>query len=208
MNKRKQEINGGKKMRRRLPVILLFVVLLFSCTTAEKASDPSVMSSSIYKTEWRWTAGDTAEFEGNIICDHVSEDNPVIISLSVDIMPEEAVTTAPFFRYVNGTKQSNRHPKSRITVSSSDRAIRFSGGWQLPEEVRIDEATIHLKVYNQNDELLAESDLRMENDQVIAGGSAYRLPELKNPILYIAAAAAIIWILALIRIIINRQRRS
>ena len=208
MNKIPKYRNGGKHMRRRLIFLIVMVVLLFSCTAkTENNMDPDVMSTSIYKTEWRWTPGDTAEFEGNIICDHVNEENPIILSLTVEVVPDGTAATAPFFRYVNGNKQSNRHPKSSITVSSSDQAIRFSGGWQMPEDVRIDEATIYLKIYNQKEELLAESELRMNNDQVIAGKSGYRFPEISSMIRYTAIAATIIWLFAVIRIIINRKRR-
>lgn len=192
-------------MGRRIWLMILSAVLIASFAGAEY--EPSVMSSSIYKTEWRWNPGDTAEFEGNIICDHVSENEPLTISLSVDVVPGGTEVSPPVFRYVNGQKQSNRHPKSEVTVTSSEQAIRFSGGWELPANYRIDEATIHLKVYNRKEELLGESELRMNNDQLISGGSENRLPDTGRFIRYILIAAALIWVLALIRIYINRKRR-
>ena len=208
MNKRAPETNGKSRISKRLCLWILIAVFVFAFPYAGADNVPSVMSSSIYKTDWRWNPGETAEFEGNIICDHVNEDNPLIISLSADVASDEAEVSAPVFRYVNGKKQSNRHPKSEVTVSASNQAIRFSGGWELPKDVRIDEATIHLKIYNQQEELLAESELRMKNDHVVAGGSGYRFPELSKPILYILIAAGAIWILAAIRIFINRKRRQ
>ena len=192
-------------MRRYIPVFISAAILIFSFAAAE--NEPSVLSSGIYKTVWRWDPGDTAEFEGNIICDHVDEDNPLTISLSAEVVSEETEISPPVFRYVNGKKQSNRHPKSEITVSSSGQAIRFSGGWELPKNVRIDEATIHLRIYNQQEELLAESELRMTNNQVVTGISGYRFPKPGPLIRYTAIAAAVIWVLAMIRILINRQRR-
>ena len=192
-------------MKKISGLLIVFILFLFTCAAAE--NDPSVMSSGIYKTIWRWGQGDTAEFEGNIICDHVTENNPLIITLSAEVLPENDEVSDPVFRYVNGKKQSNRHPKSEITVKSSEQAVRFSGGWKLPETVRIDEATIYLKIFNQEHELLAESELRMKNDQVVAGGTGFRFPELDGIVLYIAIASVIIWTLAGIRIFINRKRR-
>ena len=201
-------IKGNGNVRGRVKkhhLVLIAAILIFPCAAAE--NQPSVMSSGIYRTVWRWNPGETAEFEGNIICDHVDENHPLIISLSAEAVSDDTEVTSPVFRYVNGTKQSNRHPKSEITVTESNQSIRFTGGWKLPENVRIDEAVIHLKIYSQNEELLSESELRMKNDQVVAGATGYHFPELGKPVRYIIIAAAVIWILAVIRMIINRQRR-
>lgn len=194
------------RIRIRLLILISAVVLLVFDAPAER--DPFVMSSGIYKTEWRWEAGATAEFEGNMICENVSEDHPLIMSLSVDVLPEGTEKKEPHFTRVNGEKQSVKRPKSEITISSSDQAIRFSGGWEIPEGVRIEEATIHLKIYNQEYELLSESDLQMRNDQITAGETGYRFPEIGNRLWIIIGAAAAIWMMAVIRIIVNRQRRE
>lgn len=201
----REKRQGWRRMKRRLMFLTAAAVLLCFSSTAE--NDPFVMSSSIFKTEWRWEAGATAEFEGTMICGNVSEDQPLFMSLSVDVIPDNTEKTEPVFKTVNGKKQSIKRPKSEIAISSSDQAVRFSGGWTIPGEARIEEATIHLKIYNQNHELLAESDLQMRNDQIMAGESGYRFPEPGNKIRIIAAAAAVIWILALVRIIANRQGR-
>ena len=196
---------GGFRMIKRFWMLILISVLILLSGGA--GGELSVMSSSIYKTAWRWGPGDTAEFEGNIIFDHISEDQPLILSLSAEASPEEAAVTSPVFRVVNGKKQSNRHPKSEIQIYTSDPAVRFSGGWELPENIRIDEAAIHLRVFNQNQELLCESELRMRNDQVVAGETGYHLPELSTFILYILISAAVVWLFAGVRIYLNRQRR-
>ncbi len=199
--------NGDERMKKRIRVLAAAAVLLFSCATADTAP-PSVMSCSIYKTVWRWGAGQTAEFEGNIICDNVNSEQPLSVRLSVDVLPEKTEVKDPVFREVDGKPKGNRHPPKEISIDTSDHAIRFSGGWEIPGDSRIDEAVIHLKIYNKNDgELLGEAELRMRNDQITTGETGIRIPETGNKIWYLAAAAAVIWILAAIRIYLNRRER-
>ena len=182
------------------------VMLGLACAAAE--NEPSIMSVNIYKTDWQWKAGEggAVTFEGNMICEDVSEAHPLIMRLSVDVVKPETEATDPVFKKVNDKNQGNRHPPKEVTITSSESAIRFSGYWTLPEDTRIDEATIQLKVYNRNEELLAESDLQLKNDQMVVGDSGYRFPETGNLIKIIAGAAAVIWILAVIRITLNRKR--
>ena len=196
-------------MLKRLWAAMVAVAVILCIAAVSAESDPSIMSVNIYKTNWKWKAGEggAVTFEGNMICENVSEDHPVIMRLSVDVAKPETEAASPVFKIVNEKNQGNRHPPKEVTISSSEQAIRFSGYWTLPEDTRIDEATIHLRVYNQEEELLTEAELLLKNDQMVVGKSGYRFPETGNLIKIIAGAAAVIWILAVIRIIRNRKRR-
>ena len=197
----------GKTLIRRVRILVLASVLLCCCCAAAENA-PSVMSASIYKTEWQWQAGGFAEFEGNMICENASEEHPLTMRLSVSIVPDgtEGVKD-PLFTSVNGTKLTVRKQTGEYKITSSEQAVRFTGRWELPEDFRIDEAAIHLRIYSDSGDLLAESDLRMSNDQVTSGDTGYRFPETGNIIRIIVIAAAAIWIFAIIRIIRNRKRR-
>ncbi len=196
-------------MKKRFWAAVIAFFALFYDYGATAENTPSVMSVNIFKTDWQWKAGEggAVTFEGNMICENVSEERPLVMRLSAETAKPETETASPVFKKVNDKNQGNRHPPKEVTISSSEQAIRFSGYWTLPEDTRIDEATIYLRVYNQNDELLAEADLPLKNDQVVVGNSGYRFPETGDLIKVIAGAAAVIWILALIRIFRNRQRR-
>lgn len=145
--------------------ILCFIfIFLFAAGSAEEA--PIVISTGLYNADWEWTEDGTIEFNGDIDCIHVSEENPLIISLSVDVIPEGTETAAPVFRTVNGKKIPSRHPTSEITITFSEQTIQFSGAWIIPEGTVIDQAIIHLKIYNQKGELLAESNLWQNYNQI------------------------------------------
>ena len=194
--------------RRFWAIVTITVILLFNGASMAE-SGPSVMSSSIYRTDWQWKAGEggAVTFEGNVICENVSESNPLIMRLSADNIKPESDLSEPVFKKINEKNQGNRHPPKEVTITSSEQAIRFSGYWTLPEATRIDEALIHLKIYDRNEQLLSESELLLKNDQILIGNTESRLPETGNLIKILFAAAAFIWILAVVRIIRNRKRR-
>lgn len=193
-------------MKKRFFLFIVLFVLMYSWAVGE--SIPSVMSSSIYKTEWQWQPGGSATFEGNLICRNTSEDHPLVMRLRAETIPADpGMIKPPVFTSVNDQKLTVRKQKEEYPVSSSAQAIRFTGRWELPEDLRIDEAVIHLEIYNESGEMLSESALRMKNEQVSAGNTGYRFPNISQWIWIVFAAAALIWLLALIRIFRNRQRR-
>ena len=111
------------------------------------------------------------------------------------------------FSEVNGKKLSIRNQKDEYTVSlQAGSEIRFSGSWLIPENIHVSDIALVLTVLGPDGSILDEVSAPVSGNVSGSGPSGTMFPDLAAPIRYVLLAAAAVWILAAVRILIHQKR--
>ena len=182
-------------------LLLPLLFLLISCACA------SGISCEIIPAGSSWIPGESALFEGCVSADEtVSYDN-VMMKLSIRTDPVLSETGAIVFSEVNGKKLSIRNQKDEYTVSlQAGSEIRFSGSWLIPENIHVSDIALVLTVLGPDGSILDEVSAPVSGNVSGSGPSGTMFPDLAAPIRYVLLAAAAVWILAAVRILIHQKR--
>ena len=184
-------------------LLLPLLFLLISCACA------SGISCEIIPAGNSWIPGESALFEGCVSADEtVSYDN-VMMKLSIRTDPVLSETGAIVFSEVNGKKLSIRNQKDEYPVSlQSGSEIRFSGSWLIPENIHVSDAALVLTILDPDGSILDEVSAPLSGNESVSSPSVMMFPDLAAPIRYVLIAAAAVWTLAAVRILIHQKRRK
>ncbi len=184
-------------------LLLPLLFLLISCACA------SGISCEIIPAGSSWIPGESALFEGCVSADEtVSYDN-VMMKLSIRTDPVLSETGAIVFSEVNGKKLSIRNQKDEYPVSlQSGSEIRFSGSWLIPENIHVSDAALVLTILDPDGSILDEVSAPLSGSESVSSPSVMMFPDLAAPIRYVLIAAAAVWTLAAVRILIHQKRRK
>lgn len=184
-------------------LLLPLLFLLISCACA------SGISCEIIPAGSSWIPGESALFEGCVSADEtVSYDN-VMMKLSIRTDPVLSETGAIVFSEVNGKKLSIRNQKDEYPVSlQSGSEIRFSGSWLIPENIHVSDAALVLTILDPDGSILDEVSAPLSGNESVSSPSVMMFPDLAAPIRYVLIAAAAVWTLAAVRILIHQKRRK
>lgn len=200
---RKTEMTS--RMHRHIRVFLLTVLAIVLFTG--QATAASILSIHIERDEWSWIGDTAATFKGSLICQGVSEEDPVTLLLTIDASPEQPETGKPVFTSVGGKRLivKKQSPEYRLS-SVSTATTAFTGSWTIPAEGQYDEVTIRIDAVGNDGSILAQDSFVMTNNP--SGNVQVRkLPDPEKIIRPVIIAAAVIWVLAMIRILYHRHRR-
>ena len=190
-------------------LVLVYIFCLFPCYATEYGD----VTVSLQELEWTWEPLNIATFEGNVSFTGQAPEN-VILKLSLSVLPDESDPGEVVFQTVNEKKLTLRKQKPVYLFSpEGNDSCHFIGSWKTPEEVFFTRIDISCRIYNEDESiLLAESHLvfsRSSSDIAKINDGKIRLNyDFSTWTLYTAAAAAVIWILALIRIRLNKKRKK
>ena len=184
-------------------LLLPLLFLLISCACA------SGISCEIIPAGNSWIPGESALFEGCVSADEtVSYDN-VMMKLSIRTDPVLSETGAIVFSEVNGKKLSIRNQKDEYPVSlQAGSEIRFSGSWLIPENIHVSDAALVLTILDPDGSILDEVSAPLSGNESVSSPSVMMFPDLAAPIRYVLIAAAAVWTLAAVRILIHQKRRK
>ena len=184
-------------------LLLPLLFLLISCACA------SGISCEIIPAGSSWIPGESVLFEGCVSADEtVSYDN-VMMKLSIRTDPVLSETGAIVFSEVNGKKLSIRNQKDEYPVSlQSGSEIRFSGSWLIPENIHVSDAALVLTILDPDGSILDEVSAPLSGSESVSRPSVMMFPDLAAPIRYVLIAAAAVWTLAAVRILIHQKRRK
>ena len=155
-----------------------------------------------------WVPGESALFEGAVSADGTASYDSITMKLSIRTNPDSGEAGTIIFSEVNGKKLSIRNQKDEYTVSLPEGSeIRFTGSWLLPENLYVSEVELVLTVLGPDGTVLGESAASVAGESSESGPSGMTFPDLTVPIRLMIIAAAVVWILAAIRIFIHHKRR-
>ena len=187
-------------------MIFLTALIIFLFSSGTEAAN--ILSVHIEKEEWSWIGNTAATFKGSIICQGVTDEDPVILRLTLITGPDDSDSGDIVFTSVNHKRLAVRKQKNEYILTASPTATTvFTGSWMIPEGKQFSTAAITFEVTDKENNILASDTITMTDSAVSALSDAPRLPDPGKYIRPIIIAAGIIWILALIRIIYHRNRR-
>lgn len=188
--------------------LFILPLLTFICCFTASAGEGDIQIS-LQETEWRWEENTSAVFSGTVSASSLPE--KVLMKLSVSTVPETGETGEAVFQNVNGKKLTIRKQKPEYTLNAEGLTeYDFTGIWNTPDSVLFTRVDILLQLWSADgSSLLGEQTLSVSRDTsevVEKDDGRIRLREnFSGWTLYIAVAAAAVWALALIRILINRR---
>lgn len=183
--------------------ILLLPLLLFLISCAGAAG----ITCEINPAGSSWIPGESALFEGCISADGTVSSDSATMKLSIRTDPVLSDPGTIVFSEVNGKKLSIRNQKDEYTVSlQAGSEIRFSGSWLIPENIHVSDIALVLTVLGPDGSILDEVSAPVSGNVSGSGPSGTMFPDLAAPIRYVLLAAAAVWILAAVRILIHQKR--
>ena len=183
--------------------ILLLPLLLFLISCACAAG----ITCEISPAGSSWIPGESALFEGCISADGTVSSDSATMKLSIRTDPVLSDPGTIVFSEVNGKKLSIRNQKDEYTVSlQAGSEIRFSGSWLIPENIHVSDIALVLTVLGPDGSILDEVSAPVSGNVSGSGPSGTMFPDLAAPIRYVLLAAAAVWILAAVRILIHQKR--
>ena len=185
--------------------ILLLPLLLFLISCACAAG----ITCEINPAGSSWIPGESALFEGCISADGTVSSDSATMKLSIRTDPVLSDPGTIVFSEVNGKKLSIRNQKDEYTVSlQAGSEIRFSGSWLIPENIHVSDIALVLTVLGPDGSILDEVSAPVSGNVSGSGPSGTMFPDLAAPIRYVLIAAAAVWTLAAVRILIHQKRRK
>ena len=186
---------------------LLLAAIVFLCPALSGASENDAALSEL---EWTWEENSIASFQGIVPLDLLPS-GKLLLKLSFSTEPKSADSGEIVFQTVNGKKLTLRKQKSEYSFNHQDEnELQFIGNWRTPEDVFFTRISIVFQICSEDGtSVLAEH--RMNVSRTAAellerdDGKIRLKTDLGAWILRIGIAAAVIWILAVLRILINRN---
>lgn len=198
-------------MKIRVLNIILFAILLICCTNAvcEHTADIQITANN---EEWSWDPGAYNQFSGRI---NLSEycGKELTIKMSTDLSyggdPEE--NHDPLFTVVNGHRITMLKQKSSaaFTPDTENPAFEFSASLKLPEKGHVRRIKLDFRIMDENGaELMVLQDIISAGDNAAGrdNGTFYIPYDIGRIIWMIAATAAAIWVIVLLRNMIKKKR--
>ena len=183
--------------------ILLLPLLLFLISCACAAG----ITCEINPAGSSWIPGESALFEGCISADGTVSSDSATMKLSIRTDPVLSDPGTIVFSEVNGKKLSIRNQKDEYTVSlQAGSEIRFSGSWLIPENIHVSDIALVLTVLGPDGSILDDVSAPVSGSVSGSSPSGTMFPDLAAPIRYVLLAAAAVWILAAVRILIHQKR--
>lgn len=197
------------KRFRLFPLIL--AAILFICPAlclAEEKADVKLAEK-----EWTWEEKNIASFGGEAKTENLPE-GKLLLKLSVATEPKATSPGEVVFQTVNGKKLTLKKQKSEYIFDHKDQdELTFIGNWKTPDDVFFTKVEIIFQICTEDGEtVLAEQKLTVSRTAAEVtekdDGKIRLKTDFSNWILWGIAAAAVIWILAVFRIVLNRIKRK
>lgn len=198
-------------MKRFRPGPLLLALLLLigpalCCAEGENAV-------TLQEKEWTWEKNNIASFEGSASLAGMPQ-GKLLLKLSIDTEPKATDPGEVVFQTVNGKKLTIKKQKPEYTVTHEDSdELTFTGNWRTPDDVFFTKAEITFRICTEDGEtVLAQQKLtvsRTKEEMAQADDGKIKLrADFAEWTLWAGIAAGVIWLLALIRIGMNRIARK
>ena len=189
-------------MKKNVLILFLFALILIFCCTSAICEQNAELQITANSEEWSWDPGAYNQFSGRIdLTDYAGQE--ITISMSSDLVygGETDEDHSPLFTVVNGHRITMRKQKSSATVTPDPESCMFDFSASIKLDFRITDGNDN-ELRNLQDVISArDSAAGREN------GTFYIPYDIRTITIAIAAAAAVIWIIVLIRGIITKRYR-
>ena len=197
------------KRFRLFPLIL--AALLFICPALCPAEEESVVK--LTEKEWTWEEKNIASFGGEVKTESLPE-GKLLLKLSVSTEPKATSPGEVVFQTVNGKKLTLKKQKAEYKFDHKDQDdLTFIGNWKTPDDVFFTKVDIDFRICSEDgNTILAQQKLtvsRSASELAEKDDGKIRLKaDLSAWTVRIIVAAGLIWILAVLRIVLNRIKKK
>ncbi len=192
----------------RCAALISMIIILVSLSPCYAYGSEEVILE-LQETEWTWEPQSTAVFEGSAsFPGEVPEQ--VVLKLFFSVQPDDSDPGEVVFQTVNEKKLTLRKQKSEYTLlCGGENTFSFTACWKTPESVFFSKVEIVCRIYNEDESrIIAEKRLVFSRSASeiadIDDGKIRLKADFTMWTIYSVAAAAVIWLLAALRIIINK----
>ena len=189
-------------MRFRTMLLIILTALIMTCSIA---LGEDAATDSISYDGWDWDNESLNTFSGTIDLSQWSgRDLTLEMKAVFEPESESASETVPKFTHFNGNRLTMLEQRDNITCTpeADQKTIAFTGSLQMPEKDHYQKITIDLKAVDAEGKELKKVSLTVTRGGNSASqtGSIFYIPfEVRTAAIIIAAAAALVWIAAIIR---------
>ena len=198
-------------MRRFRLFPLILAVILFICPVLCPAEEESAVKMA--EKEWTWEEKNIASFGGEMKTGGLPE-GKLLMKLSIATEPKATNPGEVVFQTVNGKKLTLKKQKAEYVFDHKDQdELTFIGNWKTPDDVYFTKVEITFQICTEDGEsVLAEQKLTVSRTAAEVtekdDGKIRLKADFSTWILWGAIAAAAIWILAVLRIVLNRIKQK
>ena len=189
-------------MRFRKIFLIILMSLIVTCGIALGESNAT---DSISYGEWDWDNESVNTFSGSV---DVSQwnGNEITLLMKADFEPESesASEINPKFTHFNGKRLPMLKQSNTITYTpeAGQKTVSFEGSLQMPEKDHFQKIKIELTVTDPYGKELKKNSATLSTggDNMTQRGNIFYIPfEIRTIAIIIAAIAALVWCLAIIR---------
>lgn len=196
--------------RFRLFPLIAAAVMLWCPVLCRSEAEPAI---ELREKEWTWEGENLASFEGKASLEGLP-DGKLLLRLSIDTEPKATNPGEIVFQAVDEKKLTLRKQKEEYLFSREGQdELTFTGNWKTPDDVFFTKVNITFRICTEDGEtVLAEQKMTVsrttEEMLNIEDGKIRLKTDFSAWILWGSVAAGVIWILAVIRIVMNRTARK
>ena len=197
---------------KRIRLFCLILIMTSLACPAISAADGDA-SVQLAETEWTWEENSIAAFEGTASLAGMPE-GKLLLQLSFSTEPKGTDPGEIVFQTVNGKKLTLRKQKAEYTFDPKGQdVLEFTGNWKTPDDVFFTKVDIDFRICSEDgNTILAQQKLtvsRSASELAEKDDGKIRLKaDLSAWTVRIIVAAGLIWILAVLRIVLNRIKKK
>ena len=200
-------------MRFRIIFLIMLTVFIMTCG-CWMAMGESTETDSISYGEWDWDNESVNVFNGSAdVSQWSGTELTFVMKAAFEPESESASETNPKFTHFNGKRLPMLKQSNTFTFTPEDgqTTVAFEGSLQMPEKDHYKKITIDLTVTDPEGKELkkvSETVSTAGGSNTAKRGNIFYIPfEIRTVAIYIFAAAAIVWGLAILRNrMLNRSR--
>ncbi len=198
-------------MKRFRVYCLFLAAVLFLCPVFSRAEEKA--GTVLSEKEWTWEENSIASFQGILSMEGLPT-GKLLLKLSLATDPKGSNPGEIVFQTVNGKKLTLRKQKAEYAVDHEDSdSLEFVGNWRTPDDVFFTKVDILLQVCTEDGStVLAEQKLTVSRNAAELlekdDGKIRLKTDFSAWTLWIGIGAAVIWMLAVIRILLNHTKKK
>ena len=199
-------------MRFRTILLITLAVFLLTCGAALGEAPAKDGTDGINYEEWDWDNESVNAFTGSIdLSQWAGKELTLEMKAGFEPASDSAAEAAPKFTHFQGKRLPMIQQSSMITCTpETDQTVTFTGSLQMPEKDHYKKITIELIATDAEEKQLKKvtADITRQGGGSAQTGNIFYIPfEIRTVAIIIAAAAAIVWCLAILRNrALNRKR--
>ena len=177
-------------------LICLLLFLLFLPASAEEAE-------SMRTEDWKWDPGCVNSFSGSIdLSPWAGSEVTLRVTAEPDPAPEGAEAETPVFVIIDGKRIVMLSQKDTEQRTAGEAPMTFTCSLRMPEDRRLNAVNLKVQALDAEGKELAHAEKAVYASILggKSGGNVFRIPfEIRTVAIWVAAAAAVLWGIALIR---------